>query len=362
LEKEFANPESLHAAGRGPREALEAARGRVARVLGAKPHQITFTSGATESINLALQGILRRFPGAKAVASSIEHQAVRATLRGLAEEGFDYQVCPVDGTGLIDLDQLAAAIDERTVLVSVGLANSEVGTVQPLRRLVSVIERKRSERQPGGWPLYLHTDASAAPGFLNIHNLGVDLLSLNGSKVYGPPGSGCLLAGPGIELKPLIYGGGQERGLRSGTINVAAAVGFAAALTLAEERREGETLRLAKLRDELQQALQKALPNFALNGHPARRLPPYLNFRLPGLDGEMAVLRLSEAGVMVATGAACGAASHEPSPVLLALGLSIEEANSSLRITLGRPTTATEIHQATEKIVTVCTQLASGKP
>ncbi len=337
--EEFANPSSLYSAARTTREALTAARASVANTLGAKPTEITFTAGATESINLAIQGVMRKFPNGHIVTTTIEHEAVLETVKH-----YDHSI--VDPADVLD------SITDETVLVSVMMANNEVGTILPIKELAQGIAKIR-EARTSGLPLYLHTDAAQAATALDLHvsRLGIDLLTLNGGKMYGPKQSGILYIRTGTQLEPLIYGGGQERGMRSGTENVAFAVGFAKALELVQASRKDEAHRLQQLRDQLQSQLIEAIPNIVVNGDQKHRLPHNLNITVPGLDGESAVLYLDNAGVQASTGSACSIGSEEPSHVLLALGSTSAEANASLRFTLGQNTTEADITEAAQIII-----------
>lgn len=348
--EQSANPSSLYASARVTREALSSARASVANTLGAKPTEIVFTAGATESINLAIQGVLRKFPDGHIVTTTIEHDAVLETVNH-----FDHRIAPVSHSGVVDHHDIIQIITEKTVLVSVMMANNEIGTIQPIKEIAAAIGEIRKQRQASGnqMPLYLHTDAAQAATTLDLHvsRLGVDLLTLNGGKMYGPKQSGILYVRTGTQLEPLIYGGGQERGMRSGTENVAFAVGFARALELAQANRKDEAHRLEGLRDQLQQEILKAIPEVVVNGDQRHRLPHNLNITLPGLDGESAVLYLDNAGLQASTGSACSIGSDEPSHVLLALGCTPAEANASLRFTLGKNTTQEDIAEASQIIV-----------
>lgn len=361
LADKFYNPSSLYAAGRQTRQAVEAARHQVADILGAKSSEIIFTAGGTESVNLALQGVLTQFPDKRFITSAIEHEAVLATFAELRRRGHKMDEIPVSPLGLADPQALAAAIDDQTVLVSLMLANNEIGTIQPVAAVAKLIAEIRTDRMKRGieLPLYLHTDACQAAGALDLHvnRLGVDLLTINGSKIYGPKQIGALYVRTGTRLSPLIHGGGQEKGLRSGTENVAAIVGLAEALLIAQSNRVTEAHRLTKLRDQLIAGVDSSLPEVLLNGSPSKRLPNNINITIPGIDGEEAVLYLDEAGVQVSTGSACTTGRTEPSHVLLAIGRSKAEANASLRLTLGRSTTATDIEAAIKAINKVVSKL-----
>lgn len=263
----------------------------------------------------------------------------------------------VDGHGLVSTEALRRALHDDTTLISLGYVNNELGTVQSLRDAAVVVAEERQRRLAAGSrrPLFLHTDASQATGMLDISvsRLGVDLMTLNSGKCYGPKAVGLLWVRAGIELRPLIDGGGQENGLRAGTENVAGAIGFATALTLAIEERKSESHRLAQLRDQLAARLCHELPDLTVDGHPRRRAPHILHVSLSGIDGERVVFGLDERGVMAATGSACAASSGTRSHVLTAIGMSDEQADGSLRLSVGRSTTSDDIERAASIIVDV---------
>jgi cysteine desulfurase len=347
LKDRWANPSSLHTPGREAHLELVAARAQVAKALGAKPTEVIFTSGSTEAANIAIQGVARLQRSSRLVATTIEHEAVRQCLADLETEGHQNGVITVGEEGLVRPEQVTAAVDDLTTLVCVQYANNEIGTIQPITAIAEVIATIRVKRAARGviTPLYLYCDAAQA-GLLNLQvaRLGVDLLSLGGTKLYGPAGSGVLYVRTGVRLHPLFFGGGQEHGLRGGTENLPAAVGLAAALELMQADRATETQRQIILRDRLWQATQK-LGGITLNGSLKYRLAGNLNFIVAGALGETLVAHLDAAGFVVATGSACAASNQDPSHVLMALGRSAPQATSSLRITLGRPTTSTEIQR-----------------
>jgi cysteine desulfurase len=342
LAGEFANPSSVYSAARQTRQAVEASRATIANILGAKPTEIIFTSGGTESDNMTVQGTLRAHPGAHWITIAIEHDAILSQVEPMARQGFDPVVVPVKPNGIVAVEQIKSAITDQTVLISVMMANNEIGTIQPVAEVAKLVAQVRNDRQQRGieLPLYLHTDACQAAGYLDLHvtRLGVDLLTLNGSKIYGPKGAGLLYVRHGTSMEPLIYGGGQERGRRSGTENVAAIVGLSAALKLVTADRSNESRRLTALRDDLARGIEAAIPTASLNGDRQHRLPNNLNFTIPGAEGEAMVLYLDNVGIMASTGSACSSGDLDPSHVLLAIGRSRAEAQSSLRLTLGRGT------------------------
>ena len=350
LTEHFYNPSSTYLAGRQVRQAIEGARERVAHWLGARSSEIIFTAGATESINLAIHGVLRQFPEANMVVSPIDHDAVLSSARHYA-----HHVATVSSTGLIEPAELESIIDDHTVLLSIGYANNEIGTIQPLRDVARIVASVRAKRRAAGnaLPLYLHTDASQAAGYLDLQvaRLGVDLLTLSASKIYGPKQTGTLFVKAGIQLAPLINGGGQERNLRSGTENVPGVIGLATALDLAQSERKAVGVSHALLRDELQHRLQAAFPDLVVNGAHKKRLPNNLHVSWPGIDGERLVMLLDERGVQAATGAACAASKQTASHVLRAIGLEEELLAGSLRLSIGAPTTSVEIDRAATIIV-----------
>lgn len=338
----FYNPSATYLAAKDVANDLKAARATVAAVLGARPSEVIFTAGGTEANNLAIHGIMRQYPEANVLCSAIEHESVIAPA-----ERYDHRLAAVDARGIIDLEKLAILIDDRTVLMSIMYANNEIGTVQPIRELAQLIEQVRKQRRQAGntLPLLLHTDAAQAANYLDLHvaRLGVDLMTLNGGKIYGPKQSGVLYVKAGLRLQPLIDGGGQEQGLRSGTESVANAVGFAAALELTQAMRHDEVSRLQSLQKQLIHDVLAAVPTAQLNGSKSRRLPNNVHLTFPGHDNERLLMQLDEAGIMAAAGSACSASNEEPSHVLKALGLSEADAQSSLRFTLGRQTTEQHI-------------------
>lgn len=339
------NPSSIHAAGRAARKALEDARERVASRLGAAPREIVFTGGGTESDNLAILGGARANAarGKHVVTSAVEHHAVLAACDRLKDEGFSVDRAPVDGGGRVDPERLAALARPDTVLVSVMLANNEVGTVQP----VAEIARRVRAASP---KTLVHTDAVQAAGKIptDVKALDVDLLSLSAHKIYGPKGAGLLYVRKGTRLAPLLVGGEHEFGRRAGTENVAGIVGLATALDLAvgEMAEEGE--RLARLRTRLAEGLRARIPDVRLNEHPSERLPHILSACFPGIDGEGIVLHLDQEGIGVASGSACTSAHREPSHVLSAMGVPRELASSATRYSLGRSTSEEGIDRAVE--------------
>ncbi|MBC7707632.1 cysteine desulfurase [Polaromonas sp.] len=342
LTTDFYNPSATYSGARQTRGTLEQARTQVAACLGARPSEIVFTAGGTEANNLALHGVMRRFPEATLLLSAVEHSAVLAP----AAE-YNYGLVQVSADGRLDLDDLANQLTDDVVLVSCMYANNEIGTIQPVRDIGRLLETIRKDRLRVGnkTPLYFHVDACQAANYLDIQvaRLGADLVSLNGSKIYGPKQTGVLYVKGGTQLTPLISGGGQERGLRSGTENLAGIVGFATALQIATEQRHDEGERLQELQKYWYKQLALKVPTAVINGSLAHRLPNNIHLTIPGIDNERLLMQLDEAGIMAAAGSACSASSQKPSTVLAALGLDDAAARSSLRLTMGRGTTEAEI-------------------
>jgi cysteine desulfurase len=337
----FYNPSATYLAAKGVAAELAEARGRVARRLGAKPAEIIFTAGGTEANNLAIRGVLAQYPDASVVVSGIEHDSVIAPA-----SQHSCRLVKVLADGSIDLSSLEAAIDDTTVLVSVMYANNEVGTIQPLKDIAAVIRRKRMERSgQNALPLYFHSDACQAGNYLDLHvsRLGVDMMTLNGGKLYGPKQSGALYVSASVQLWPLILGGGQERGLRSGTENIAGAVGFAKALDIAADMRTAETKRLQALQGYFFAEISQQLPAAVVNGSRKKRLPNNLHITLPGTDNERLLMQLEQAGILAAAGSACSASDEEPSHVLRAMGISDADTQASLRLTMGRGTNQAQL-------------------
>lgn len=349
FEGDFYNPSSPYMAARMVKKAVEEARARVGHWLGARSSEIIFTAGATESINIAIHGVMAEFPEAKVVALATEHEAV---LRSVAQ--YHHALVPVQQNGSADMDALAALVDDHTILVSIAVANSEIGTIQPINHIAQLLQRVRLARRAAGndLPLYFHTDASQAAGYLDLHasRLGVDLMTLNGGKLYGPKQTGALYIKAGTRLRSPLTGGGQEGGVRSGTENVPGIIGFATALDIAQTDRREAQAKLSALRDELQRQIVAALPDTVVNGNPKKRLPCHLHVSWPGVDGERLVMLLDEHGVMAATGSACAANKQTASHVLQACGFAPELLSGSLRLTVGEPTTPEDIVQAAQII------------
>jgi len=336
--EKFGNASSLHSFGLEAKEALEESREKVAGLLGAKPEEIIFTAGGTESDNLALKGIARKNQksGKHIITTRVEHPAILECCRKLEKEGFEVTYLPVTNEGLVEIATLESAIRSDTILISVMHANNEVGTIQPLEE----IGRLAAEKD-----IYLHTDAVQSVGKIptDVNKLGVDLLSLSAHKLYGPKGVGALYIRNGTRLVSIIQGGGHERGLRSGTENIAGIVGLARAAVLAGETMTMEAERLTRLRDRLAELVLLKVRESWINGTMKMRLPGNLNFGFKYVEGESLLLFLDSMGISVSTGSACSSHKREPSHVLLSLGLKPEECHGSLTITLGRSNTLDDV-------------------
>lgn len=345
LSDKFGNASSLHSFGQEAKEALEESREKVAKLLAANPEEIIFTSGGTESDNLALKGIARRNKdkGKHIITTSVEHPAILETCKKLEKEGFAVTYLPVTSEGLVDLAALEAAIRPDTILISVMHANNEVGTIQPLEEIGQLAADRG---------IYLHTDAVQSVGKIptDVNALGVDSLSLSAHKLYGPKGVGALYIHKGTRLENIMQGGGHERGLRSGTENVAGIVGLAKAAELCSESMASEGQRLTELRDRLAGLVLEKVKDAWINGTMKRRLPGSLNFGFSYVEGESLLLFLDSKGIAVSTGSACSSHKLQPSHVLLSLGLRPEKCHGSLRITMGRSNTMEEVDYVAQSI------------
>jgi cysteine desulfurase len=351
----FYNPSASYLVAREVRQKLSQARETIAKCLGAKPAEIIFVAGATEANNLAIQGVMNAFPGKELLVSTVEHESVLAPA-GL----FNLKQIEVSSKGIVKLDDIKKKITCNTALISVMLVNNEIGSVQPLREIAAIIkEELRTRQQKGnGLPLYLHSDAAQAGNYFNLKTsrLGVDLLSINGGKIYGPKQSGALFIRAGVKLRPLILGGGQEFGLRSGTENLAGAVGLASALSLAQEHRETEARKINVLKDFFAGEIEKNIPRAILNKSSNHQAPHILSVTFPGVDNERLMMQLDEQGIICAVGSACSAANDEPSHVLAAIGLSEEQARSTLRFSFGKSTNREQIQKVVKTLKTLLSE------
>jgi cysteine desulfurase len=354
--QQFGNPSSIHRQGRAALEALDEARETVAAVLGASRKEIIFTGGGSEADNLAIKGVAlaqrEAGKGAHVITSAIEHHAVLHAVEQLEAFGFEITLLPVDRDGLVSPNDLRAAIRPDTVLASIMYANNEIGTVQPLAELGAICHER-------GVPI--HSDAVQAAGSLplDVDELNVDLLTLAAHKFYGPKGVGALYVRRGVPLLPLISGGGQERRRRAGTENMAAIVGMATALRLAEERRASYVAHCTALRERLIAGILARIPDASLNGHATRRLPNNANLAFDGVEGESVLLLLDQQGIAASSGSACTSGALEASHVLLALGIPHDRAIGTVRFTLGKDTTAEEIDYVLDVLPAQIEQLRS---
>jgi cysteine desulfurase len=352
--EKYGNPNSLHSFGREAREAVEAARESAAKVINAKPNEVIFTGSGTEANNLAIKGIAFAKKKGHVIVSAIEHHCVLEAAEWLKSQGFDVSVLGVDKDGLVNLDELEKSIRPDTILVSIMTANNEIGTIEPIREISKICHDHG---------VLFHTDAVQAYGKIpiDVKRDGIDLLSASGHKIYGPKGVGLLYIREGIEITPLLHGGGQEFGIRSSTENVPGIVGFGAAAEICRKTMVQEAARLKKMRDVLIKALSK-IPHSRLNGHPEKRLPNNVNFSFEFIEGEALVSSLDAEGIAVSTGSACSSRSLKPSHVLLAIGLPPHIAHGSMRLTLGRFNTASEVRYAQKVITRVIENLRKISP
>ena len=332
LKEVFGNPSSLHSAGLEAKKAVEDARKRIAELINAENETcIIFTSGATESNNLAIKGTALRNvgKGKKVAASAVEHISVLNPMKELQKSGFELVLVPVDSTGLVELEKLKEIVTKDTTVTSVMYANNEIGTIEPIKKISEIVHQQG---------LYLHVDATAAAGRipLDVQNDGIDLLTISSNDMYGPQGAGALYIKSGLKLQSILPGGGQERGLRSGTENVFAIAGMGEAARIARDEMDQESKRLTGIRDKLIDEILKIEKSY-LTGHRTQRLPHHASFRFSGIEGESILLNMDmRHGIQISTGSACTSRTLEPSHVLLAIGLKHEEAHGSLVMTLGR--------------------------
>ncbi|MGC9307798.1 MAG: cysteine desulfurase NifS [Thermoplasmatota archaeon] len=352
--EDYGNASSLHSEGTAAKNALEKSREQVADVLGADSNEIIFTGSGTESDNLAIKGIALRHGSGHVITSQIEHPAVLRTCEYLEGKGFDVTYLPVDHYGMVNPDDVDAAIRDDTFLVSIMHANNEIGTIEPVREIARVAHEH-------GVPV--HTDAVQTVGKIpvDVDNLDVDLLSLSGHKIYGPKGVGGLYVRDGTKLEPLLHGGGHEYGLRSSTQNIPSIVGLGEACHLARKRLRQEQEQLTGLRDRLIDGVLD-IEEAYLNGHPDKRLPNNAHFRFTAIEGESLLLSLDEKGIAASTGSACSSEKLQASHVLLAIGLDKVEAHGSLRLTLGKDTTSEDVDYVIEVLPQVIDRLRAMSP
>lgn len=352
----YGNASSVHGFGRKGRMAVDNARETIAKSLGAQTNEIYFTSGGTESDNIAILGVAAALAskGRHIITSAIEHHAVLDTCTHLEKQGYEITYLPVDTDGLIDPQAVAAAIRPDTILISIGHANNEMGTIQPLAAIGAIAKAHG---------IYLHSDAVQSFGLLevDVNQLQVNLLSLSGHKIYGPKGIGVLYIRRGTRVKPIQFGGGQERKLRPGTENVPGIVGLAKAVELAMQEREARVEHITRLRDKLIAGLT-AVPSVTLNGHPEQRLPGNVNVSVEYVEGESLILGLDLRGIAVSSGSACTSGSLDPSHVLMSMGLNHLQAHGSLRLTLGRDTSEADIDYVLDAFPDVVGKLRAMSP
>jgi len=353
----FGNPSSIYSYGQEAKGAIEEARVKVASLIGARGEEIVFTSGGTEADNFAIKGVAfaNESRGNHIITSSVEHHAVIETCKFLERRGFRVTYLPVDGYGLVDLDGVRKAITDKTILISVMHANNEMGTIEP------IVEIDKIAKEAG---VYFHTDAVQAVGHIpvDVDELGVDLLSMSAHKLYGPKGVGALYIRKGTKLTPFMHGGEQERRRRASTENVPGIVGFGKAAELARQEMSEEAERLTCLRDRLVKGLLERIDHTRLNGHPIIRLANNVNVSVDFVEGESMLLNLDLESICASTGSACSSSSLEPSHVLLAMGLSHEQAHGSLRFSLGKWTTEEEIERVLDVLPGIVAKLRAMSP
>jgi cysteine desulfurase len=353
----FGNPSSLYSYGLEARQAIEAARNKVAESIGAKNEEIVFTGGGSEADNSAIKGVAdaNGRMGNHIITSVIEHHAVLVTFKFLEKRGFKVTYLPVDKYGLVDPESVRKAITDKTILISIMHANNEIGTLQPIGEIGKIAHKAK---------IYFHTDAVQTVGHIpvNVNELKVDMLSFSAHKLYGPKGVGVLYIRKGTKVTSLIHGGEQEQGRRAGTENVPGIVGLGKAIELAGLDIANETARLITLRNVLIKGILEKIEHSRLNGHPEQRLPNNVNVSVDFIEGESTCLNLDLEGICISTGSACSSSDAEPSHVLLAIGLSHEQARSSLRFTMGRLTTAEDIERVLEVLPRTVARLRAISP
>lgn len=365
FDEKYANPSSFHMPGKIVRDAIDDARSVIAKGLGARSDEIIFTSGGTESDNLAILGTARQYKeqGKHIISTRTEHQAVLESLYHLEKkEGFEVTYVDVDSTGLVDVQQVLDAIRPDTILITIILANNEIGTINPIGEIGAAVGRLRKEEKRQ-LPL-LHTDACQAIGDIDVRvdALHVDLLTLNASKIYGPKGVGALFVKRGIKLQPLQFGGSQEFGKRPGTENIIGIIGFAKAFDIALAERDAYKERLTSLRDALIAGIEETIPHIRVNGHREQRLANNVNISFMNIEGEALLLYLDAAGIYASTGSACTSATLDPSHVILALGLPYEVAHGSIRFSLGRSTTQEDVDYIVQTLPPLVEKLRKISP
>lgn len=357
LKQDFGNASSIHWFGRESRKAVETAREQLAALLGAEAKEVFFTSGGTESDNLAIKGVAlaNRKKGNHIITTAIEHHAVLHACEYLEKNGFEVTYLPVDENAMVSVEAVRNAITDKTTLISIMFANNEVGTIQPIKEIGALAREKG---------IYFHTDAVQAVGNcpIDVKELNIDLLSLSGHKIYGPKGIGALYVRKGVRLEAVQHGGAQERGIRPGTENVPAIVGLGKAAELAKRDLEKRIAHLTSLRNQLFEGLKSRIPDIKVNGHPEQRLPGNVNFSVLYVEGESLLLNLDIRGIAASSGSACTSGSLDPSHVLLAMGLTHEVAHGSLRLSLGKDNTADDVAYCLEVLPEIVERLRAMSP
>jgi cysteine desulfurase len=356
--EKYGNPSSSHSFGNSAKAALATSREKVAKLVAAeKPHEIVFTSGGTESNNLAIKGVALRNKrkGNHIITSAIEHISVINICKYLQKQGFEVTYIPVDKEGIVNLEELKGSIDDKTILISVQYANGEIGTTQPIKEIGKIAHENN---------IAFHVDAIAAAGqvSINAEEENIDLLSLSSNDMYGPKGVGALYVKKGTKIQPVTHGGGQERGLRSGTENIPGIVGMGKAAEIAKMEMQIESKRLTRVRDKLIKDVLTKIEYSFLNGHPVKRLPNNANLRFSYIEGESLILGLDMLGIQVSSGSACTSKTLEPSHVLLAIGLAHEEAHGSLVFTLGKQNSEEDVDYVVEELPNVVNKLRALSP
>ena len=355
LQEQFGNPSSIHRYGRMAQKAIQKARKQVASLINSEPSEILFTSGGTESNNTALYGMVKKFPGSRIITSLVEHDAILEPCKKLEKEGFDVIYLPVDREGLVDPSLLKKSITENTSLVSIMSGNNEVGTLEPIEEIAHICHERK---------IPFHTDAVQAIGKIpiNVKELDVDLLSISSHKINGPKGIGALFIKKGLDINPIILGGGQENGLRSGTENVANIVGFGKACELAKINFFENTKKMINLRDYLSKKITQNISGVTINGHLEKRLPNNVHLTFLGVNGEDLLIKLDENGIAASTGSACSVQIQKASHVLQAMGFSHEQITGSLRLTVGISNSFDEMDKTVEILKKVIQELRLVSP
>jgi len=355
FKEQYGNPSSIHKFGRTANTAIQTARKRIADLIGADSKEILLTSGGTESNNTAIHGIALQNKGRHIITSSIEHDAILEPCRHLEKEGYQITYLPVDKDGLVDVDYLKSQISKDTCLITIMFANNEVGTIQPIKEIAEIAHRNK---------IVFHTDAVQAVGKvpINVNDLGIDLLSISSHKINGPKGVGALYIRKGVNISPLILGGGQENGLRSGTENVTSIAGFGMACKLAKENMDQNIKHFKNLTSWLVTRILSEIPMTTLNGHHQKRIPNNTHFTFLGVNGEDLIIKLDENKIAASTGSACSVRTQKASHVLGAMGFSHEQITGSLRLTVGITNTEEEIDQTVEVLKKVVQELRAVSP